>query len=218
MLWVKLLGRNGLGSSSLPYRAPGRTGKAGGFTAEMGSYSYAWCLGALWCRSLSMCHLILRGFSTCPGHIKTWYHLFFHWAGSQEVGPGQIKAMLRSGTVWLLLDFICKSRYRVHSYTWDWKNRLCLLMRVVKPHCGRTCWKGNTIVSNFRNILCHKPCKNSYMFEESNSSFIYSIKVLHTPTVMHALLKWPRRTSCFQGANILAWEARKVVYQSVYTV
>lgn len=106
MLWVKLLGRNGLRSLSLPCRAPGGTGEAGGVTSKMVSYSFAWCLGAPWCRSLSMCRLSFQGFSTCPGHIKTGYYLFFHWAGSQEVGPGQIRAMLGSGTVsfcWILL-------------------------------------------------------------------------------------------------------------------
>lgn len=40
---------------------------------------------------------------------------------------------------------------------------------VVRPHCRRTCCKGNTVIYNLENI-CYEPHKNSRTYEEKESS------------------------------------------------
>lgn len=103
-----------LGSSSLSHTAPAETVKARGSTSKMVSHSHVWSLGAYWCLSFSMCHVIPHGFSAWLGLIKVVVSLLLQLAFRMHVA--QLKAMSRSGTMSLLLCSICQSNHSAHWF------------------------------------------------------------------------------------------------------
>lgn len=74
--------------------------------------------------------------------------------------------------------------------------------RKAKSPCRRTCVMGITAIANLENIICHKPYRTSWRYEEKNT-FPPSLNKFssHSFIITCTSYKWPSHTPCFQGAT-----------------
>lgn len=163
-------------------------------------------VSVLWCPSLSMCHLILQGFSIRPGLIKTWLYLFFHCSCFSRGSASKLKAKFRPGSVLVKADigFIHIQGVGRIDFAFWWG-------------CGKATLQKNRLEGKYCYIQFGKYLPQTTL-EQLNvwrERIIHLIDFLHTPIRMHTLPKWPRLSSCLQGVSILAGDERIVVYQSV---